>query len=225
MDAKAEAAAGDEEVPEAPEQTVALVSAGANHSVALLCKQPPPPHLSPSRRLGWEFRRTVESTSVIHLTERAFVASKAVCSWGRGEDGQLGHGDAEDRPVPTLLSGFDVPGIASVVICGADHTTAYSDEQMQLYSWGWYVPYARRRLPLLLLLLQGIDFSRPDHIRRLLICRGDFGRLGHGNSSDVFHPQPIEALQGIKIKQIACGDSHCLAVTDAGQVHRYPRKP
>ncbi|PNT68828.1 hypothetical protein BRADI_3g45740v3 [Brachypodium distachyon] len=52
---------------------------------------------------------------------------------------------------------------------------------------------------------------------------GDFGRLGHGNSSDVFHPQPIEALQGIKIKQIACGDSHCLAVTDAGQVHSWGR--
>lgn len=64
-----------------------------------------------------------------------------VCSWGRGEDGQLGHGDAEDRPVPTVLTAAfdDAPGgVASVVICGADHTTAYSDEELQLYSWGWY---------------------------------------------------------------------------------------
>jgi alpha-tubulin suppressor-like RCC1 family protein len=52
------------------------------------------------------------------------------------------------------------------------------------------------------------------------LCRGDFGRLGHGNSTDVFNPLPIQALQGIKIKQIACGDSHCLAVTVNGQVHR-----
>lgn len=51
--------------------------------------------------------------------------------------------------------------------------------------------------------------------------RGDFGRLGHGNSSDVFTPQPIKALQGIKIKQIACGDSHCLAVTMDGEVQRF----
>jgi alpha-tubulin suppressor-like RCC1 family protein len=50
--------------------------------------------------------------------------------------------------------------------------------------------------------------------------RGDFGRLGHGNSSDVFTPQPVKALQGIKIKQIACGDSHCLAVTIDGEVQR-----
>jgi alpha-tubulin suppressor-like RCC1 family protein len=61
-----------------------------------------------------------------------------VCSWGRGEDGQLGHGDAEDRPVPTVLTAFDVPGISSVT-CGADHTTAYSEDKMQLFSWGWYV--------------------------------------------------------------------------------------
>ncbi|XP_040379308.1 ultraviolet-B receptor UVR8-like [Oryza brachyantha] len=118
----------------------------------------------------------------------ALLAGNALCSWGRGEDGQLGHGDAEDRLVPTVLSGFDAPGITSV-ICGADHTTAYSEVEQQVYSWGW----------------------------------GDFGRLGHGNSSDVFTPQPVKALQGIKIKQIACGDSHCLAVTMAGEVQSWGR--
>ncbi len=53
-----------------------------------------------------------------------------------------------------------------------------------------------------------------------LFSRGDFGRLGHGNSSDLFTPQPIKALHGLKIKQIACGDSHCLAVTVEGEVQR-----
>ncbi|KAL0691998.1 hypothetical protein Bca4012_059178 [Brassica carinata] len=50
---------------------------------------------------------------------------------------------------------------------------------------------------------------------------GDFGRLGHRNSSDLFTPLPIKALQGVRIKQIACGDSHCLAVTMEGEVQRY----
>ncbi|KAM0855667.1 hypothetical protein ACQ4PT_049609 [Festuca glaucescens] len=118
----------------------------------------------------------------------ALLAGNVLCSWGRGEDGQLGHGDAEDRLVPTVISGFDAPGITSV-ICGADHTTAYSEEEQQVYSWGW----------------------------------GDFGRLGHGNSSDVFTPQPVKALQGIQIKQLACGDSHCLAVTMAGEVQSWGR--
>ncbi|KAJ7957057.1 ultraviolet-B receptor UVR8-like [Quillaja saponaria] len=118
----------------------------------------------------------------------AVLSGNVVCSWGRGEDGQLGHGDAEDRPLPTQLSALDGQEIVSVT-CGADHTTAYSVSHMEVYSWGW----------------------------------GDFGRLGHGNSSDLFTPQPIKALQCLRIKQIACGDSHCLAVTIEGEVQSWGR--
>lgn len=118
----------------------------------------------------------------------ALLSGNVVCSWGRGEDGQLGHGDAEDRLTPTQLSALDGQDIASVT-CGADHTTAYSETHMEVYSWGW----------------------------------GDFGRLGHGNSSDLFTPQPIKALHGVRIKQIACGDSHCLAVTMEGEVQSWGR--
>lgn len=118
----------------------------------------------------------------------ALLSGNVVCSWGRGEDGQLGLGDAEDRFSPTQVSALDGQEIVSVT-CGADHTTAYSEGFKQVYSWGW----------------------------------GDFGRLGHGNSSDLFTPQPIKALQGIRIKQIACGDSHCLAVTMEGEVQSWGR--
>ncbi|CAI0405268.1 unnamed protein product [Linum tenue] len=118
----------------------------------------------------------------------ALLSGNVVCSWGRGEDGQLGHGDAEDRLSPTQLSRLDGHQIASVT-CGADHTTAYSDLTSEVYSWGW----------------------------------GDFGRLGHGNSSDLFIPQPIKALHSLKIRQIACGDSHCLAVTMDGEVQSWGR--
>ncbi|KAL9459658.1 hypothetical protein AB3S75_002958 [Citrus x aurantiifolia] len=116
----------------------------------------------------------------------ALLSGNIVCSWGRGEDGQLGHGDAEDRLSPTQLSALDGYEIVSVT-CGADHTTAYSESCMEVYSWGW----------------------------------GDFGRLGHGNSSDLFTPLPIKALHSLRVKQIACGDSHCLAVTVEGEVQRW----
>ncbi|KVH87985.1 Regulator of chromosome condensation 1/beta-lactamase-inhibitor protein II, partial [Cynara cardunculus var. scolymus] len=118
----------------------------------------------------------------------AGATGNVVCSWGRGEDGQLGHGDAEDRLSPTQLSALDGQEIVSVT-CGADHTTAFSESQLKVYSWGW----------------------------------GDFGRLGHGNSTDFFIPQPIKALQGLRIRQIACGDSHCLAVTMEGEVQSWGR--
>ena len=68
------------------------------------------------------------------------VAGDIVCSWGRGEDGQLGHGDAEDRPSPTQLSALDGLQIVSVT-CGADHTVAYSQSGMEVYSWGWFVSH------------------------------------------------------------------------------------
>lgn len=67
-----------------------------------------------------------------------FAARNVVCSWGRGEDGQLGHGDAEDRFSPTQVSALDGQEIVSVS-CGADHTTAYSESSKQVFSWGWYV--------------------------------------------------------------------------------------
>lgn len=68
------------------------------------------------------------------------VAGEVVCSWGRGEDGQLGHGDAEDRSSPTQLSALDEHQIVSVT-CGADHTVAYSQSRLEVYSWGWFASH------------------------------------------------------------------------------------
>lgn len=64
------------------------------------------------------------------------IAGNVVCSWGRGEDGQLGHGDTDDRLLPTKLSAFDGQDIVSVT-CGADYTVARSDSGKNVYSWGW----------------------------------------------------------------------------------------
>ncbi|CAI8619167.1 unnamed protein product [Vicia faba] len=118
----------------------------------------------------------------------ALLSGNVVCSWGRGEDGQLGHGDTDDRLLPTKLSAFDAQDIVCVT-CGADYTVARSDSSKNVYSWGW----------------------------------GDLGRLGHGDNSDLFIPHPIRALEGLKIKQIACGDCHCLAVTMESKVLSWGR--
>ncbi|KHN17397.1 Putative E3 ubiquitin-protein ligase HERC4 [Glycine soja] len=118
----------------------------------------------------------------------ALLSGNVVCSWGRGEDGQLGHGDTDDRLFPTKLSALDGQDIICVT-CGADHTMARSESGRDVYSWGW----------------------------------GDFGRLGHGDHSDLLIPHPIKALQGLMIQQIACGDSHCLAVTMDSQVLSWGR--
>lgn len=48
--------------------------------------------------------------------------------------------------------------------------------------------------------------------------RGNYGRLGHGNSEDVTSPTIVCALKGHRVIDIACGsgDSQTLAVTDTG---------
>lgn len=56
-----------------------------------------------------------------------------------------------------------------------------------------------------------------------LPCRGDFGRLGHGDIIDVFIPKPIAGLSGIGITRLACGDTHTLALSATGQVYSFGR--
>jgi len=57
-------------------------------------------------------------------------------SWGRGEDGQLGHGDAEERLRPQSIFGLMNKGITSVH-CGAEYSIAVAEELREVYSWGW----------------------------------------------------------------------------------------
>ena len=53
--------------------------------------------------------------------------------------------------------------------------------------------------------------------------RGDFGRLGHGDCNDVFIPRAIGALRGRAVMRVACGDTHTLAVTEAGELYTFGR--
>jgi len=57
-----------------------------------------------------------------------------VVSWGRADDGQLGHGNAAECVTPrevTALRGINITAIT----CGAEYTVAHSEQQ--IYSWGW----------------------------------------------------------------------------------------
>ncbi|KIY98506.1 putative E3 ubiquitin-protein ligase HERC1 [Monoraphidium neglectum] len=111
-----------------------------------------------------------------------------VVSFGKGEDGQLGHGDAESCAMPQPVKALRGKAISSVS-CGAEYSIAVSHETRQVYSWGW----------------------------------GDFGRLGHGHSLDCFSPQPITALSGVAVRQVACGDAHTLVATEAGELYAFGR--
>ena len=49
--------------------------------------------------------------------------------------------------------------------------------------------------------------------------KGNYGRLGHGNTEDQNVPMLVTALKGERVVDVACGsgDAQTIAVTDAGQ--------
>ena len=54
-------------------------------------------------------------------------------------------------------------------------------------------------------------------------CRGDFGRLGHGDCGDVFLPKPVAALSDKRVVACSCGDTHTLCVTSDGLLYSFGR--
>lgn len=116
----------------------------------------------------------------------ALLSCDVVATWGRGEDGQLGHGNADQVLVPRAVRGLLGKGI-QLIACGAEYTVAVCQEET--YSWGW----------------------------------GDFGRLGHGDSCDLFLPKPISFFIGHRVCQLACGDTHTLVATENGKLYSFGR--
>jgi len=114
--------------------------------------------------------------------------TRSVVTWGRGEDGQLGHGDAESQNVPLVVAALENKDCDEVV-CGAEYSIAVSRSTQKIWSWGW----------------------------------GDFGRLGHGDPNDLFIPKQVSSLCNVKIKLVACGDSHTMVITGEGDVFSFGR--
>lgn len=55
------------------------------------------------------------------------------------------------------------------------------------------------------------------------MCRGDFGRLGHGDARDVFIPRSIPGLSGKRVRDVACGDTHTLVSTFGAELWGFGR--
>ncbi|MGH0142689.1 UNVERIFIED_CONTAM: hypothetical protein FKN15_076572 [Acipenser sinensis] len=51
--------------------------------------------------------------------------------------------------------------------------------------------------------------------------KGDNQRLGHGTEEHVRYPKLLDSLQGKKVIDITVGSTHCLALTDDGEVHSW----
>lgn len=159
-----------------------------------------------------------------------------VTSWGRGEDGQLGHGDAEERLYPQAVFSLINKDITSVH-CGAEYSIAVSTSKQEVYSWGWG-DFGRLGLndrsndifiptPIPSLSQQPISTVACGDTHTLVTTtdgklysfgRGQSGQLGLGSINDSMTPQLVTALQDKHIVRVACGAEHSVCSTDDGNV-------
>ncbi|GLC44604.1 hypothetical protein PLESTB_001324500 [Pleodorina starrii] len=166
----------------------------------------------------------------------ALLSCDVVASWGRGEDGQLGHGQADECLAPKAINALTDAGIESVV-CGAEYTIAVAPSRGQVYSWGWG-DFGRLGhgdcndvfVPRPIEFFSGRPVSRvacgdthtlvvaADTGELFTFGRNQNGQLGLGHTNDCLSPQRVVALQGERVRSVACGSEHSLAATESGAV-------
>ncbi|TMW60576.1 hypothetical protein Poli38472_000618 [Pythium oligandrum] len=165
-----------------------------------------------------------------------------VYMWGRCDSGQLGVGAKWIRDAggegalyvstPHRVDGFNGEKVVQVA-CGAFHSAAIT-ESGAVYIWG-KEDYG------MLGVGQTSDIHTPQRLEFFdskpalrVSCggwhtvvvtkagecysfgRGEYGRLGLGNTRSKYRPHLVEALKGQHVVQAACGGSHTLFLTTEG---------
>ncbi len=115
-------------------------------------------------------------------------------TFGTGNWGVLGHGNEKNVPhtEPKLVEYFSKNNIKISKVCMGDfHTMALSDDG-SVYTWG---------------------FAGKKGFMNMFFSEA--GALGHGDKNDTFIPKKVKYFEknNIKIKDIACGIRHSVALT------------
>ncbi|XP_056895396.1 E3 ubiquitin-protein ligase HERC2 isoform X1 [Takifugu flavidus] len=160
-------------------------------------------------------------------------------TWGRGNYGRLGHGSSEDQTTPMLVTALKGLKVVDVACGSGDAQTLAVTENGQVWSWGDgdYGKLGRGgsdgcKTPKLVEKLQDLDIVKVCCGSQFSVAltkdgqvytwgKGDNQRLGHGTDEHVRFPKLLDTLQGKKVVDVAVGSTHCLALTDDGEVHSW----
>lgn len=158
------------------------------------------------------------------------LADGDVYSFGMNFYGQLGHGDTDNRNMPTKIIGLENARTADA---GGGHSLVLL-ENGDVYSFGFHRGQLGQDY--------GVDNTRPAKIAGLgpaqtvsaggehslvllengnvyAFGQGGFGQLGDGDRYGNRAPEKIEGLP--PIKEISAGYTHSLVVTTTGEVYAF----
>lgn len=213
--------------------TTYVVSAGACHTVALVTPSATgrDPHTSiPADEAGSDLRGISPQSS----------SSSTLYTWGGGEEGQLGHGDSDDRLHPTEVASLTEVPLSSVA-CGANHTIAVSSLRDEVYAWGWG-DFGRLGIgdpsdvlvPTPIPALSGVAVAQvacgDSHCmvvatdgRLFTFGRNQNGQLGLGDTEDRLHPHVVQSLwdDGVKVRRAAGGAEHSAITVEGGEMYTF----
>ena len=168
-----------------------------------------------------------------------------VWSWGKGENGKLGHGDDADRHKPEMIQGFAGVEIVKVA-CGESHSLAL-DKDGRCYAWGWggswvsgggHLGQGSRDHVFEPTLIEGALEEAPvtsisageahsvflTSDGEVWTCgAGEHGRNGNGGSSDVLKPEPVTALDDVEIVEAQAGSAFTVTRCSEGLVRVWGR--
>ncbi|KAG6500855.1 hypothetical protein ZIOFF_040713 [Zingiber officinale] len=155
-------------------------------------------------------------------------SSGKLFTWGDGDKGRLGHGDKENRLVPTCVAALFEPSFCQVA-CGHSLTVALTTSG-HVYTMGSAVygqlgnPEADGKYPVRVegKLLKNFveEISCGAYHVAVLTSRtevytwgkGANGRLGHGDTDDRNSPTLVEALKDKRVRSVVCGTNFTAAI-------------
>ncbi|XP_051986313.1 E3 ubiquitin-protein ligase HERC2-like [Xyrauchen texanus] len=151
----------------------------------------------------------------------------------------IGKGSSEDQTTPMLVTALKGLKVIDVACGSGDAQTLAVTENGQVWSWGDgdYGKLGRGgsdgcKTPKLVEKLQDLDIVKVCCGSQFSVAlnkdgqvytwgKGDNQRLGHGTDEHVRYPKLLDSLQGKSVVDIAVGSTHCLALTEEGEVHSW----
>ncbi|XP_020805471.1 probable E3 ubiquitin-protein ligase HERC2 [Drosophila serrata] len=171
----------------------------------------------------------------------AITCGGNLLTWGRGTYARLGHGNSDDRCLPTLVVALADHMVVDVALGSGDaHSLALTSEGL-VFAWGdgdygklgngncngSLQPILVEALPRVQRVFAGSQFSVALSSEGQLFTWGKATCLGHQlverSVQGCSVPRLVTTLQHKRIVDVAVGVAHCLALSSSGEVFGWGR--